>query len=167
MFGLPRVTELEAGLLALIVAVVGSSLATAIARQLRDRGRPPHAVRGVRVAISAGSILIAVGIFLASFGSISFLSGLTVSAVVGIAITLALQTTLQNLLAGYLLLRNKMLRLGDTIVIGGITGQVVQLGFVSVWLRLPDGNVAFVSNSTLLSGPLVNRSAGDRLKGEY
>jgi small-conductance mechanosensitive channel len=94
-------------------------------------------------------------------------SGLTFSAIIGLAATLALQTTLGNIVAGFILLQDRTLRMNDVITVGSITGRVVRIGLVTVWLRLDDGNVASMSNSTLLSGPMINRSAKDRLKGEY
>ena len=101
------------------------------------------------------------------FGSVSTVSGLTFSAILTLAATLALQTTIGNVIAGFILLRNRVLRIDDRIAIGGVSGRVVQLGLVTVWLRLEDGSLVSVSNSNLLSGPLVNRSAGDRLQGEF
>ena len=167
MVTLPQLTELEASVAAVAVVVAGYFLSGEAGRRLRKQGEPPHAVRFARVMISAVSVLVAVAVLVAFFGPISFLSGLTVSAVVGIAVTLALQTTLANVIAGFILLRNRMIRINDRVTIGGITGQIVQLGIVTIWLRMPDGSVAFVSNSTLLAGPLVNRSAAQRLEGEF
>jgi small-conductance mechanosensitive channel len=74
---------------------------------------------------------------------------------------------LGNIIAGFLLLEDRMLRMNDTITIGGVTGRVVRIGLVTVWIRMDDGSLAAMSNSTLLSGPMINRSARDRLKGEY
>lgn len=103
----------------------------------------------------------------ATLGSISFLSTLTFSAIAGVAVTLALQTTLQNLVAGLLLLQHRFLRLGDEVQFSGLKGSVVGFGLVTTVLKLSDGNLAFVSNANLLSGPLVNFTAAQRLTGEY
>jgi len=119
------------------------------------------------VGITVVAVAIAAVTSLSLVGPISLISGLTFSALIGLAATLALQTTLANIIAGFILLQERMLRVNDTITVSGITGRVVQIGLVTVWLRLDDGSVASVSNANLLSGPLINRSAKDRLKGEY
>jgi small-conductance mechanosensitive channel len=156
---------------ALIAAGVFGFGAYALSRTavkfLRQRGAPPHTVRSVRTTVSLIGVLLAAAVLVAAFGPVTAVSGLTVSAIGGLAVTLALQTTIANIIAGYILLRNSVLRLGDQIVISGVKGQVVQLGLVTTWLRMDDGSLASVSNSTLLSGPMMNKSAGDRLKGEY
>ncbi len=159
--------EIEAVFAAAVILAVGFVIARAASTRLRDRGAPPTSVRGARVGITIVAVAIAAATSFSLVGPISLISGLTFSALVGLAATLALQTTLANIIAGFILLQNRMLRVNDTITVSGITGRVVQIGLVTVWLRLDDGNVASVSNANLLSGPLINRSAKDRLKGEY
>lgn len=159
--------EWVALLLTPVLLVGGYAVGRAASARFRARGAPPHEVRAVRIAASVISSLLAVGLLFAAFGPFSVVSGLTVSAVAGLGVTLALQTTLSNIVAGFLLLRSRVLRLNDGIVISGVQGKVVQIGLVTTWLRLEDGALASVSNSTLLSGPMINRSAGERLQGEY
>ncbi|MGA8711021.1 MAG: mechanosensitive ion channel domain-containing protein [Thermoplasmata archaeon] len=155
-----------------IVAATGLVVASYLlsgraAAWLRDRGAPPAAVRWARLAISLTGVLLAAAVLFVAFGPLTTGSGVTLSAVVGLAATLALQTTIGNVIAGFILLRNRVLRLDDRIQISGVNGTVVRLGLVTTWLRMDDGSLASVSNSTLLSGPLVNRSTSERLKGEY
>jgi small-conductance mechanosensitive channel len=152
---------------AAVLVVAGYVLSDKTARWLRQRGAPPPAVRGARLAISLIGVLLAAAVLFVAFGPLTTGVGLTLSAIVGLAATLALQTTIANVIAGFILLRNRVLRLYDRVQIGGVSGTVVRLGLVTVWLRLDDGSLASVSNSNLLSGPLVNKSTGDRLKGEY
>lgn len=149
------------------LAVGGYLLSGRAAAWLRHRGAPPAAVRWARLAVSLTGLLLAAAVVFVVFGPLTVAGGLTLSAVVGLAATLALQTTIANVIAGFILLRNRVLRLNDRIQIGGISGTVVRLGLVTTWLRVDDGSLASVSNSNLLSGPLVNHSTGDRLKGEY
>jgi small-conductance mechanosensitive channel len=149
------------------VAVGGYLLSLEVAGWLTRRGTPATGVRTVRVAISLLSLLAAAAVLFVALGPITAVSGLTFSAIIGLAVTLALQTTIANVIAGFILLRDRLLRLNDSIQISGVRGQVVQLGLVTTWLRLEDGSIASVSNSALLNGPLINRSAGERLKGEY
>jgi small-conductance mechanosensitive channel len=158
---------LEPLVAAVVLAVGGYALSNSTARWLRQRGAPPAAVRWARLAVSLTGLLLAAAVLFVAFGPLTVAGGLTLSAVVGLAATLALQTTIGNVIAGFILLRNRVLRLNDHVSIGGVSGTVVRLGLVTTWLRLEDGSLASVSNSNLLAGPLVNRSAGHRLKGEY
>lgn len=150
-----------------VPAVGGSALARWAGNRAKASEASPAVVRGVRTLVTVAWVtLVAYGITLA-FGPLSFFSTLTFTAVAGIAATLALQTTLQNIVAGFLLQRRRFLRMYDQVEVGGITGTIVSLGLVTTVVKTEDGTLAFVSNSTLLSGPLVNRTATARLRGEY
>ncbi len=151
---------------AIALVLGGYVLARRSARWLRQRGAPRQAVRWARLGISLTGILLAAATLFVAFGPLTVPGGLTLSAVVGLAATLALQTTIGNVIAGFILLRDRVLRLDDIIQIGGVTGTVVRLGLVTTWLRLEDGSMASVSNSTLLGGPLVNRSTQGRLEDQ-
>ncbi|MGP8077612.1 MAG: mechanosensitive ion channel domain-containing protein [Thermoplasmata archaeon] len=161
---LPTIVPLVA---AGVLAAGGYILSSSAARWLRHRDAPPAAVRWARFAVSMVGFGLAAAVLFVAFGPLNESSGLTLSAVVGLGVTLALQTTIGNVIAGFILLRDRVLRLNDLVRIGGVSGKVVRLGLVTTWLRLEDGSVASVSNSNLLSGPLVNLSAAERLKGEY
>jgi small conductance mechanosensitive channel len=164
---LNTLTYLEVAASIAVLAVLGYSAAQATVRRIAAKGAPPVAIRLVRVLFAAACVAVGLAIISEFIGPINFVSGLTVSAVVGLALTLALQTTLANVIAGFILMQGRMLRLHDSVSIGGVKGRVVQLGLVTTWLRLEDGTVASVSNNTLLAGPMVNQSAPTRLKGEF
>lgn len=157
----------EVILLILLPIAAGIPLSKWAGDVAKRRGSSPLVVRTLRILVTVVWIVIAlVGVSLA-FAPFNFLSALTVSAVAGIVVSLALQTTLQNLIAGFLLLRGRFLRLGDQVQFSGIKGTVVSIGLVEVVLKLESGALAVVSNSNLLSGPMVNYTAPARLSGEY
>lgn len=153
--------------LVLVPALAGSGLTKWAGDRFKRQGRSPPAVRALRIVISVIWISIAVWGLVLAFGPFSFFSTLTVSAVASIAITLSLQTTIQNVISGFMLLRGRFLRVGDVIQFSGVKGQVVSIGAITVVIKAQDGSLASVSNSNLLSGPFTNFTATTRLAGEY
>ncbi|MDA4118901.1 MAG: mechanosensitive ion channel family protein, partial [Thaumarchaeota archaeon] len=89
------------------------------------------------------------------------------SGVMAVAISLALQTTLSNVISGILLFNDGVIRLDDTIEYSSTRGTVVRVGLRNTWIKTEEGTIAVVSNSSLSSGPLVNRSATERLNRKY
>jgi len=150
-----------------IPAVVGYFVAGWAGDAAKRHGWSPLGVRTLRVLITIIWVAIAVAGTAATLGSFSFLSALAVSAIAGIAATLALQTTLQNILAGFILMHRRFLRLGDSIQVGGVKGSVVGMGLVEVVLRTETGAFVIISMSNLLAGPTTNFTAAQRLAGEY
>ncbi len=150
-----------------VPAAVGIYLSGWAGNFAKRKGSSPLVVRTLRVVISVVWIAIVIAETASILGTFSFLSALTVSAVAGIAITLALQTTLQNILSGFILIRGRFLHIGDTVQFSGVKGTVVSIGLVEVVVRTDTGALALMSNSNLLSGPLINFTAAQRLAGEY
>jgi small-conductance mechanosensitive channel len=157
----------EVVLFILVPGIAGPLLARWAGNRAKRLGESPARVRGIQIVITVAWIAIVVTGVWVTFGPISFLSTLTFSAVAGIAVTLALQTTLQNLVSGILLLQHRFLRVGDSVQFSGLKGAVVGFGLVNTVIKLEDGTLAFVSNSNLLAGPLINFTASKRLAGEY
>jgi small-conductance mechanosensitive channel len=120
----------------------------------------------MRDGIRIGWIVVAVAVVLIVTGMASEFQALTVARLAGLTISLALQTTLSNIIAGVLLFSDKSLRLNDVISYGGIKGTVVRVGLRSTLIRTQEGNIAIIGNSTLMSGLFVNSSAEKRLGGK-
>lgn len=162
-------TTLVFDVLVLIVvpAAAGYTLSRTLGDVAKKRGWPPASVRTLRAVITVIWVAVVVADSAATLGSYSFLSALTVSAIAGVAVSLALQTTLSNILAGFILVQQRFLHLGDNIQFSGIKGTVVGIGLVEVVVRTESGALAMLSNANLLAGPTINFTATQRLAGEY
>ena len=156
-----------------IGAFVGVSLLVSliIIKVLSDMAKhsllPKGSVRDVQLEVLLMWLVLAVMWILQGVGVTSLLSSLTVSGIVGIGVTLALQSTFSNILCGIWLLRDNVLRLGDNIRVLGLEGTVIKLGFRSTWLKTSEGNIVVMSNSTLYNGPFTNFTATERLSGKF
>lgn len=65
-------------------------------------------------------------------GLTSALSSLTLSGIVGLGITLGLQSTLSNIISGIFLLEENVLRIGDMIKYSAVEGEVIKLCFRTI-----------------------------------
>jgi small-conductance mechanosensitive channel len=109
-------------------------------------------------------VAVAVAVFASLTGLSSEFTTLTISGIAGLAVSLALQTTLSNIIAGILMFQDGVLRIGDDLEYGSVRGEVVKLALRSTWLKRPDGSIAVIGNSNLAAGPIVNHSATSRLE---
>jgi small-conductance mechanosensitive channel len=158
---------LDLGLLVALPVVVGVYLTTWIGVTARKLGHTPLTIRTTRVLFTLGwTVLAGFGIYEA-FGPFSFLSALTVSAILGVAISLSLQTTLQNIISGFFLLRGGFLRVGDLVLYSGVKGRIASIGLITSVIKAEDGTLSSVSNASLLGGPLTNYSASARFGSDY
>src|SRR4029077_2161604 len=98
--------------IAWLVAEVLIKLISGVAKRA---GASPDLIRTVREALSILWIVLAAVAIVTISGIASVFSFLTLSGIVGLAISLALQNTLSNIISGILLLSDGALRLHDSI----------------------------------------------------
>ncbi len=149
--------------------IVGSALFTealirGLSRLVKRAGAHAGLARSIREGFTLVWITLAgVGI-LSLTGIASEFSFLTISGIVGLAVSLALQNTLSNIISGVLLLSDGVLRLDDSVEYSGVKGVVVKIGLRATWVKTDRGDIAVISNNYLVNGPLVNHTATQRLE---
>ncbi|HYL70655.1 MAG TPA: mechanosensitive ion channel family protein, partial [Candidatus Dormibacteraeota bacterium] len=84
---------------------------------------------------------------------------LTVAGLGTVAIGLALQDILRNVLAGIWLLLERPFRLGDNIAVLDQAGVVQNITLRTTTLRTGDGRLSVLPNLTAFSNPVVNSSS--------
>jgi MscS family membrane protein len=81
----------------------------------------------------------------------------------GLAIALAAQKTLENLIGGVSLLMDKVIRIGDFCQVGDQLGTVEDIGLRSLKLRTLDGNLSVVPNGSLAQMQFLNMTRRSKL----
>jgi len=144
--------------------LVAELLIRLITRGAKRAGASADLIRSVREALSIlWIIFVAVGLVSVT-GIGSIFSFLTLSGIAGLAISLALQNTLSNIISGILILSDGVLRLHDSVEYSGVKGRVVKIGLRATWVKTDSGDIAIISNNYLANGPLVNFTASERLE---
>jgi len=161
------VTVVEIIALVAGVGIVGSLFANLVRAVSLRAGASKAVANSVRQWIF---VLMLIGIV----AGVAYLTGisselttLTISGIGGLAVSLALQNTLSNVIAGVLLLNDGIIRLGDDIQYGGpggVRGIVVKLSLRTTWIRTEAGVIAVIGNSNLSAGPILNYTAKARLQ---
>jgi small-conductance mechanosensitive channel len=80
---------------------------------------------------------------------------------VGLAVGLAAQGGVRNLLAGVMMIFNPPFRVGDMVKFGGYYGEVIRLDLSVTMLRTQDDNVVMVPNSVVLENAVANSNSGE------
>ena len=148
------------------IAVVGTLLTRFVRGVARRAGASQQTSSSVTELMGVLMLLAAAGVLSTLSGLSSYLTALTISGIAGLAVSLALQTTLSNIIAGILMLRDGVVHIGDDLQYGGpggLRGEVVKLSLRTTWLKTADGVIAVIGNSNLSSGPIINYTAKSRL----
>lgn len=81
---------------------------------------------------------------------------------VSIAVSFALSTLLNNLVAGILIMADDSVRVGDTIKVGDLQGRVVRMRTRATELETPEGRRVFVPNVYLAQNPVQRIARGPK-----
>jgi len=143
--------------------LLNSRVAEYVQRRLRDRNRSGSAslLRLGHRVIDILGIFAALLVLLHFFG-VSPTAGLAGLGVGGIAVALAAQKTLENIVGGVSLILDRAVLAGDTLKVGDIVGTVEDVGLRSIRIRTPDRTMVIVPNGQIANMNLETLSARDK-----
>jgi small conductance mechanosensitive channel len=150
----------------LIVGILLIKLVLSVVRSTTKRAVPDLTVR--RYFLSATQIILWVVLVLILLGvfGIETTSLITILGAAGLAIGLALQGTLSNFAAGFMLMLFRPFKAGDAIEVAGVSGTAIEIGIFTTIVDMPDNVRAFVPNSMIFSNVIKNRTLNEYLRVE-
>ena len=113
--------------------------------------------RVVQGLVIAGGVVVALRYF--GFDPTAALAGLGIG---GIAIALAAQKTLENVIGGFSIVFDKAIRVGDFLKVGQTVGTVDYVGLRSTRIRTLDRTIVTVPNGQMASINIETMSQRDR-----
>lgn len=135
-------------------ALIEQRLLAATTLDSNTRAALAHAVRALLLAVGALFALQAIGFdltLLSVFGG-----------ALGVGIGLGLQKLAANYIAGYTILLERAVRLGDLVTVDGRQGHVARVTARYVVVRGFDGVEAIVPNETLVTTTVLNHTSAGR-----
>ncbi len=168
--GLPLLARQFWSTVVLVIVIVGSTWLLILLTKWGERyimGRRPTmsgsaaVLRLIRRVTNALIFFAALLFTLYHFGvdPTAALAGLGVG---GIAVALAAQKTLENVIAGISLIADKAVRVGDTLKLGEVVGTVQDVGLRSTIIRTLDRTVVSVPNGQIANMSLEILSLRDK-----
>lgn len=135
-----------------------------------------HLMRREATPLPSSSIFVNVGrILIWLLGSFAMLAVLDVSitplltavGIGGLAISLALQPTLENLISGIQVLLSRQVKPGDFVRLDtGEEGSVQDVTWRNTTIKMSSNNLIIVPNSVISKSRIVNFTSGDEQHGE-
>jgi small-conductance mechanosensitive channel/CRP-like cAMP-binding protein len=113
------------------------------------------------ILVLVGAAFVIAGVWNQELGGL-----ITAIGVSSIVLGLALQNTLDNVMAGIAVLLEQPFEVGDWVRVGEITGEVMEMNWRSVRVRTRDRDLVVVPNSVIGKETLINLSRPTRVHGE-
>lgn len=147
---------------AIAVFIIGRWIAKMLT-SLSEKVMNKRQVDPTVVSFVANMIYIALLVFvvLAALGQLGIqtTSFIAVIGAAGLAIGLALQGSLANFAAGFLMIIFRPFKVGDFIEGAGVTGTVEAIHIFTTQLLTPDNKTVIIPNASLTAGNITNYSA--------
>lgn len=110
----------------------------------------------VSKVVKAIILILAIGMAASEFFDVNgFIAGLGIA---GLAVAMAAQDTLGNMIAGAAIVVDRPYDLGDWILCEGVEGEVEELSFRSTRIRTVTQEIVYVPNSNMSKSPITNFS---------
>ncbi len=150
---------------AILIFYIGKMIAKLIKRMIikaMNRGKVDPLIVGFTSSIVYIGMLVFVVV--ASLGQLGIqtTSFIAILGAAGLAIGLALQGSLANFAAGFLLIIFRPFKEGDVIEAAGVTGKVDVIQVFTTTLKTPDNKTIIIPNASLGNGNITNYSTQDR-----
>jgi len=147
---------------AIVVFIVGRWIAKGLTK-FAENVMNKRQVDPTIISFAANMTYIALLVFvvLAALGQLGIqtTSFIAVIGAAGLAIGLALQGSLANFAAGFLMIIFRPIKVGDYIEGAGVGGTVEAIQIFTTQLKTPDNKTVIIPNAALTAGNITNYSA--------
>lgn len=157
----------ERALIAAAVVVAALVVAKIVDGRIGRGLRTPESITRYRV-LRRGltTVIVTVGFFsgLLVIPQVRVVAGglLASSALLGLIIGFASQRTLGNFVAGIMIALTQPLRIGDSVEIGGVEGEVEEIGLIYTFIRTRENDRLVIPNEKLASDTIRNSTIRNR-----
>lgn len=146
---------------AIAIFIIGRWVAKgfqSLTKKLMDKKNVDPTITGFVGNLTYMALLVFVIIAALSQLGIQTTSFIAILGAAGLAIGLALQGSLSNFAAGFLMLIFKPFKVGDYIEAAGVAGTVETIQIFTTTLQTPDNKTIIIPNSGVTNGNIVNYS---------
>ena len=147
---------------ALLMLVVGFLVVKVILKLVKKslaKSKLEKAATSLIYSLLKVVLLVLLGLMTASKLGIDVTGVVALASVASLALSLALQDSLSNVIGGFLLLSNHPFHSGDFVEIGGQSGVVQTIDITYTKLSTPDNKIISIPNSSVVSSQIINYSS--------
>ena len=149
---LSAVLILLAGLLVIRIVMI-------LVKKTLEKSRLEKAAHTLITSLARVTMYVLLGLTVASALGIDVTGIVALASVLTLAVSLALQNMLANVIGGFTILSTQPFRSGDYVEIAGQGGTVEEINMTYTRLATPDNRHVSIPNSAVVAAQIVNYSA--------
>ena len=145
--------------IALIIGVLAIRIVNKLIRVTLEKSKLEKAAHSLISSLAKVAMYILLGLIVASTLGIDVTSIVALASVLTLALSLALQNMVSNIIGGFTILYTHPFHSGDYVEIAGQGGTVQEINMTYTMLATPDNKLISIPNSAVVAAQIVNYSA--------
>ena len=159
-------TAIKVGL-TLVVGLILIKCLMALVRKALKKSRLEKAAHTLILSLCSTALYGLLIIALVKSLGIDVTGVVALASVLTLAVSLAMQNMLTNVVGGFTLLYNHPFHSGDVVEIAGQTGTVEEINMAYTKLTTPDNKVISLPNSAVVGSQIVNFSTSENRRVDF
>lgn len=157
----PLLSTLCQALVLLAAGILVIRIADKILRVSLEKTRLEKAAHSLITSLANAAMYVLLGLIVASSLGIDVTSIVALASVLTLAVSLALQNMVSNIIGGFTILYTHPFHSGDYVEIAGQGGTVTEINMTYTMLATPDNKLISIPNSAVVAAQIVNYSASE------
>ena len=153
-------------LIILVVGILAIRIVAKILKKALEKSRLEKAAHVLITSLVQTALYILLGLTVASTLGIDVTSIVALASVLTLALSLALQNMVSNIIGGFTILYTQPFHSGDYVEIAAQSGTVQEINMSYTKLTTPDNKVVSIPNSAVVAAEIVNYSAEETRRVE-
>ena len=150
----------------LVIGIFASRIILKLLKKTLEKSKLEKAAHSLITSLTKAAMYILLGLIVASTLGIDVTSIVALASVLTLALSLALQNMVSNIIGGFTILYTQPFHSGDYVEIAGQSGTVQEINMTYTKLATPDNKVISIPNSAVVAAQIVNYSAMDTRRVE-
>ena len=158
--------NLCAAVVILVIGILVIRIVMKLITSSLEKSRLEKAAHSLITSLAKAAMYILLFLIAASALGIDVSSIVALASVLTLALSLALQNMVSNIIGGFTILYTHPFHSGDYVEIAGQGGTVREINMTYTVLATPDNRVVSIPNSAVVAAQIVNFSAADSRRVE-
>ena len=151
--------DIVTALIILVLGIFATRIILKLLTKTLEKSRLEKAAYSLITSLAKAALYILLGLIVASTLGIDVTSIVALASVLTLALSLALQNMVSNIIGGFTILYTHPFRSGDFVEIAGQSGTVQEINMTYTKLTTPDNKVISIPNSAVVAAQIVNYNA--------
>ena len=145
-------------LIILVIGILAIRITMKVIRVALEKSKLEKAAHSLITSLSKAAMYILLGLIVASTLGIDVTSIVALASVLTLALSLALQNMVSNIIGGFTILYTHPFHSGDYVEIAGQGGTVKEINMTYTMLATPDNKLISIPNSAVVAAQITNYS---------